>query len=195
MAKKAVKKVAKKAVKKVAKKAVKKVAKKAVKKVAKKALKKVAKKPVKKEIQSEKYQFAIFSQDPPGYTNAGVFSFFDEISDLENILLNMYACYQSLEGENKERLIKNILNLSSKLKKQDLTNELIQRVEEVIENSCDILYLGKTSDLAYSTDDFSKMVRSRFRGSDLDENSNSDKPVEASELKEFFSYVSEYFHG
>lgn len=205
MSKKAVKKVAKnlakKAVKKVAKKAEKKVAKKAEKKVAKKAVKKVAKKPAKKEEKEEKElakkkkDYAIFSQDPPGYTNAGIFSFFNKISDLYDILYNMYACYKGFDQSMSDELEDRIDAFLASIKQDDLTNELIERAEAVIDNRCYILYIGKTSDLAFSMDNFSKKVRTRFRKSEEYENPDAIKPIEESELKDFFSYVSEYFHG
>jgi hypothetical protein len=162
--------------------------------MAKKAVKKVTKKAI-KEVTKNKKDYAIFSQDPPGYTNAGIFSFFNKISDLDDILYNMYACYKGFDQADSDELEDRIDAFLASIKEVDLTNELIERAEAVVDNRCYILYIGKTSDLASSMDNFSKKVRTRFRKSEEYENPDAIKPIEESELKDFFSYVSGYYHG
>ena len=139
-------------------------------------------------------KFSIFAQDPPGYTDAGVFHYFEDIDELEDTLCEIYECYGSLDDEEGQAVAFAIDKFCNSLREDTINPKLAEKVETILGSCCEILYFGKPEDTAFSMDPFSMEVRAEFRDMD-EETPGASDPIRDNEIEDFMEFIIDYSRG
>ena len=136
-------------------------------------------------------KYALFAQNPndPNSGLQGSLLFFADISKLREQLIHLNETYDADANEDDINYFCNNLGISY------INEESLEKLQNIFGTYCQILYFGKTQDLATSENELAGVIRAEFRGEIEDPSPQYTEPVSRTDLKEFMEFLENWKVG
>ena len=140
-------------------------------------------------------KYALFAQNlgilSPGYH--GSLLFFNDISEMREQMLALDESYNvDATAAEREEILGNINDFCRGLNINHVDEEYVEKVQHLLGSHCQVVYIGKTQDLAKVENEFAGALRAEFRGETDDPSPEYMEPVSRTDQPEFMEFLENW---